>query len=301
MKFKIIKTLFFFAILPILGYAQNNEKSLLYLNQKPPGLQPEVFAPNIISKPSESEFGSVFSKDGKEFFYGVDINGKSEIRYTRLEKDSWTAPKVIVSDSKYGFNDPFLSPDEYRLYYISDMPLNGKGNGKDHDIWYSEKKPYGWSKPINAGANINSDRDEYYMSFTDNGTMYFSSNSNSENNNFDIYASKKVNSKFQKPEKLSDGINTKSYEADVFVAPDESYVIFCARRKEGLGRGDLYISFKNEDGSWTKSKNMGAPINTKGHELCPFVTKDGKYFLYTSNQDIYWVEASIINQYREKH
>ncbi len=299
-----MRTLFFFVILPILGYAQNNEESFLYLNQKPPGLQPEIFAPNIISKPSEYEFGSVFSKDGKEFFYGVDVNGKSEIRYTRLEKDSWTTPKAIISDSKYSFNDPFLSPGEYQLYYISDRPIKvnkkTKGSKKDYDIWYSEKRPYGWSKPKNAESVINSDDNEYYISFTDNGTMYFSSNKNSENNNFDIYASKKVNGEFQKPEKLSVAINTTSYEADVFVAPDESYIIFCAKRDDGLGRGDLYISFKNEDGSWTTSKNMGATINSKGHELCPFVTRDGKYFFYTSNKDIYWVDASIINQYRKK-
>ncbi|WP_298544190.1 hypothetical protein [uncultured Aquimarina sp.] len=297
-KLKIIRTLFFFVILPILGYTQNNKQSLLYLNQKPPGLQPEIFAPDIISKSSEYEFGSIFSKDGKEFFYGVDVNGKSEIRYTRLEKDSWTTPEIIISDPNFGFNDPFLSPNEYQLYYISNRPVKEKGSEKDYDIWYSEKRPYGWSKPKNAGAAINTDSNEYYISFTDSGTMYFSSNNNSGNDDFDIYASKKINGEFQKPKKLSDAINTKSYEADVFVAPDESYIIFCARRKEGLGRGDLYISFKNEDGSWTTSKNMGASINTKGHELCPFVTKDGKYFFYTSNQDIYWVDASIINQYR---
>jgi hypothetical protein len=28
-------------------------------------------------------------------------------------------------------------------------------------------------------------------------------------------------------------------------------------------------------------------INTENHELCPFVTKDGNYFFYTSNEDIY--------------
>ncbi|AXT54153.1 hypothetical protein D1818_22010 [Aquimarina sp. BL5] len=293
-----MRILFFFVILPILGYAQNKEESLLYLKQKPPGLQPEIFAPNIISKPSEYEFGSVFSKDGKEFFFGVDINGKPEIRYTRLEKDSWIVPKTIISHSLYSGNDPFLSPDETELYFISNRPLTGKGNKKDIDIWYVKKEENGWSDPINAGSNINSDANEYYISFTDSGTMYFSSNHNSENDNFDIYASKKINGEFQEPKKLSDAVNTKSYEADVFVAPDESYIIFCATRKEGLGRGDLYISFKNEDGSWATSKNMGASINTKGHELCPFVTKDGKYFFYTSNQDIYWVDASIINQYR---
>ena len=61
-----------------------------------------------------------------------------------------------------------------------------------------------------------------------------------------------------------------------------------------MGRGDLYISFKNTDGTWTESVNMGEKVNTKKHELCPFVSHDGKYLFYTSNQDIYWVSTEII-------
>ncbi|MBG6129007.1 hypothetical protein IWQ47_000301 [Aquimarina sp. EL_43] len=112
-------------------------------------------------------------------------------------------------------------------------------------------------------------------------------------------ASKSINGEFQKAITLGDSINTSNYEADVFVDPEETYVIFCARRPEGLGRGDLYISFKNTDGTWTKSINMGEKINTKNHELCPFVSKDGKYFFYTSNQDIYWVSTKIIDALRK--
>ena len=79
---------------------------------------------------------------------------------------------------------------------------------------------------------------------------------------------------------------------------DESYIIFCATRQDGLGRGDLYISFKDDKGSWTPSKNRKETINTEGHELCPFVMKDGKYFFYTSNKDIYWVSTAILEDYK---
>jgi len=84
----------------------------------------------------------------------------------------------------------------------------------------------------------------------------------------------------------------------VFIAPDESYMIFCAVRREGLGQGDMYISFKDANGNWGQSVNMGAPFNTEGHELCPFVSKDGKYLFYTSNQDIYWVSTAVLDNYK---
>ena len=280
-------------LIGINSYSQSDT----YLNQKPPSELPEVFAPGIISKDNVYEFGSVFNKDATEFYYGVNNRGKEEIRYTKLQNGKWTTSKTIMVHDKHGYNDPFLSPDENRLYFISQSALDGIGEPKDYDIWYAERTNSGWSEPINTGKHINTQADEYYISFTNEGTMYFSSSR--EGNNFDIYASKMIDGKFQKPEKLPKEINTPSYEADVFIAPDESYIIFCANRKEGLGRGDLYISFKDEKGDWTPSVNMGPIINTKGHELCPFVSKDGKYFFYTSNQDIYWVSTQIFKSLKK--
>ncbi|OJJ17942.1 hypothetical protein BKI52_29235 [marine bacterium AO1-C] len=270
-----------------------------YLGQTPPGLKPAVFAPGLISLSKESDFGSVFSKDGKEFFYATEPGGKAEIRYMRLQNGKWSKPRTIVSHPQHGCNDPFLSPDEKRLYFISEQPIKGKKRKRNYDIWYVQRTANGWSAPINAGKNINSDKNEYYISFTKSGTMYFSSNKESTSKwDFDIYAAKQQNGQFMKPVKLGKAVNTPHYEADVFVAPDESYLIFCASRPGGKGRGDLYVSFKQKDGSWTKSKNIEA-INTASHELCPFVTADGKYLFFTSKQDIYWVDAKVIEQYRK--
>lgn len=274
-----------------------------YLGQQTPRKIPQVFAPNFISI-EEYEFGSVFNAKGNEFYYGVDVNGKSEIRYSKRIGRSWSTPVILLSHERYGYNDPFLSPDEQRLYFISQRALDGKGPAKeDYDIWYVERTKKGWSEPINAGPNINSEGNEYYISFTKDGTMYFSSNINApeerKRTDLDIYYSKYVNGTFQKPVPLSDAINTPAYEADVYVAPDESYLIFCSTRETSLGRGDLYISFKNTDDTWTKAISMGDKINSANHELCPFVTLDGKYLFYTSNKDLYWVDAVVISDLRQ--
>ena len=52
-------------------------------------------------------------------------------------------------------------------------------------------------------------------------------------------------------------------------------------RPDGLGSGDLYISFK-ENGQWTKAKNLGKGINSAQFEYCPMMSPDGKYFFWTS-------------------
>ncbi|MDW3646381.1 MAG: amidohydrolase family protein [Bacteroidia bacterium] len=281
------------------GSARDND--MLYFGLEAPLDVPEKLAPNFISLPGRYEFGSVFSKKGDEFYFGVDENGLPKILYSKLENGVWTEAETLISNDSIGYNDPMLSPDESRLYFISNHPKNPGEKPADIDIWYIEKDGAGWSKPINAGPAINSSSNEYFISFTAKGDMYFSSNKAAEQdhrNNYDIYRSELKEGEFQEAKVLGAGVNSLHYEADVYVAPDESYLIFCGMRPEGYGQGDLYISFKQKDGSWSKSENMGEKINDEGHQLCPFVTADGKYFLFTSNRDIYWIQADFLQNYR---
>jgi WD40-like Beta Propeller Repeat len=277
---------------------QCQQKASNYLGQPDPGSTPTLFAPGLVSTEGQTEFGSVFSKDGNVFYYAAEPNGKAEIRSIRFKNNVWGKSEVVLTHSRYGYNDPFLSPDEKRLYFISDRAIDGKGDKKDYDIWYIEEKGVRWSGPINAGNKINSSKNEYYISFTKTGTMYFSSNRNAENNtnNYNVYCSKKIKGEFQTPVKLSNAINSDFYEADVFVAPDESYLIFSADKPGGYGSGDLYISFLNANGTWMDAKNVGNEINGERSEYCPFVTTNGKYFFYTKENDIYWVDTSFINK-----
>ena len=270
-----------------------------YLNESPPGTTPAVFAPGKVSKSDQFEFGAVFSKDRSEFYYGVEINGKAETRMMKCNNGTWTPPVTILTHDVYSYNDPFLSPDEKKLFFISDRPLSGSGAKKDYDIWYVERRSGNWSEPINAGRNINSDKNEYYISFSKNGTMYFSSNVGDKEgkNNYDIYSSAFRSDQFQPSVKLPSGVNSAYYEADVFVSPDESYLVFAANRPGGRGSGDLHVSFREPNGNWSASRSIDA-INTNTDDFCPYVSPDGKYLFYASRGDIYWVSTEVIKKLR---
>lgn len=274
---------------------------LTYLGRKAPSDTPAIFAQDFISLPMRYEFGAVFNREATELYFGVTNRGKSSIWFTQLQQDAWTEPEPLLEHPTYSFNDPMLSPDEQRLYFISDMPLDKKGEKKDVDIWYVEAGKKEWHQAINPGAPINSARNEYFISFTKNGHAYFGSNRNAATEtlfNYDIYRCKRTKDGYENAVKLPATINSKGYEADVFIAPDEKYIIFSSSRKDGMGQGDLYISFKAEQG-WREARNLGKKINDENHQLCPFVTRDGKYFIYTSNQDIYWIEADFLRQFDE--
>ncbi len=282
------------------GSAQQDDSPVLrgpYLGQKPPGIKPEIFAQGIVST-TQGEFNAAFSPDGKEFYFSVNApSGRETMKFMTYENDQWTLPRPIPFVSLQNDCDPFFSHDGSKLYFISTRPKKDRAGSKDWDIWYVERIDTAWSEPINIGPPVNSEVDEYYVSLTEDGTIYFASNRAGGLGSFDIYRSQLVNGHFAKPENLGAAINTKYLEHDPFIAPDESYLLFTAvDRPEGFGTGDLYISSRREDGTWSEAKNLGKVFNTIGYDFCPMVSPDGKYFFFTRQGDIFWVSIEAIKK-----
>lgn len=297
-----------------------------YLGQKPPGMTPELYAPGIISTGYHDGCIS-FSPDGKELFYHFGGLGRMVIIYMRHKNNRWTAPKVATFSGKYRDGEPHFSYDGKKILFRSNRPLEGEGEPMaSTDIWIVERDEKGWGEPGNPGPIINSEKDDLYPTISRSGDLYFASN---RDGGWDIYVSKCINGGYTKPEKLSNAINSEFGDWDAFLAPDESYIIFGSNgRSDGFGESDLYISFRKEDGNWTKSKNMGPRINTHYREVDPVVTPDGKYIFFRSNRrihqsysetvltydeiikilkspgngegDIYWVDAKIIEELKPK-
>ena len=85
--------------------------------------------------------------------------------------------------------------------------------------------------------------------------------------------------------RLGESINTANSEFNAFIVPDESFLLFSSYgREDDLGGGDIYISHKLDDGSWSQAQNMGYSINSDKLDYCPFVTYDGKYLFFTSER-----------------
>lgn len=294
-----------------------------YLGQKPPGLEGELFAPGMMSTEMD-ELNAVFLPDGKEVFWSLHLHSMKFVLVHSKEVDGqWTQPAVASFSGTHSDVDPTVSPDGKRLYYCSNRPRSGSGEPEGNfDIWYVERTSTGWSEPVNAGAPINSDADEFYPSLTADGTMYFQSQRPGCVGGADIYRTELVDGKYGEAECLPETINSEISEGDAFVAPDESYLIVATRRpEENYGSADLYISFRAEDGSWPPLKNMGRAVNSEGGENTQILSPCGKYMFYTSRQykggssnydairetwskpqngrgDIYWVDAKIIEQLR---
>ena len=254
----------------------------------PEGNSAEPFLPQIFSQfPNVRDIA--ISSDGDEIYFSVQSyqNEISIIACIRKEDSVWSNPEIASFSGKYYDIEPFLSPDGLKLFYSSNRPSDSSNSTKDFDIWYvqRENKNSEWSKPINVGEPINSDKNEFFPSIANNNNFYFTCDERGTKGKDDIFFSQWKNGKYSEPISLSDSINSDGYEFNAFIAPDESYITFTAyQREDGFGSGDLYISYKNQNDDWEKAKNLGKQINSAQMDYCPFVDTKTNTLYFTSKR-----------------
>lgn len=242
--------------------------------------EPVVFGAGVIST-GDYESHPAFTPDGSTVYFLKDTPdvGFWTIVVSHYVDGKWTTPEVAPFSGQYGDADPFITADGSRFYFISNRTNNGKVK-EDTDIWMMEKTANGWSDPVRLPEPVNSSSNEWYPTVASDDTLYFGSNRSGSRGN-DIYKSRFTNGQFQSPENLGEPINTDGNEYEPWIAPDQSYLIFMARRAEGIGGFDIYISFQ-EKGRWTQPRNLGKQINTPGDEYSPKISPDGRYFFFSS-------------------
>ncbi len=273
-----------------------------HLGQEPPGMTPVVFATGLISLDDERELNAVYSPDGRIFMFSREIDGVFKMFFSfRRSDDTWQEPRMAGPSKTYPNHrdvDMAFSPDGKWLYFISDRPLPGYSLDR-YNIWRSEITRYGLIAPEPLGPEINGPGHELYPMLVADGSLYFSAARDDTYGGLDSYRAQYNEGQFETPINLGPSINSTASEGDIYVSPDETYIIHVSNgRADGLGESDLYISFRESDGSWGQTENMGETINSAMADYCPMVSPDGKYLYYTQGEDIMWVDAAIIDTYR---
>jgi Tol biopolymer transport system component len=274
--------------------AEPSKLTGLYLGQKPPGTTPEIFAPGIVSTDAH-EFSSCFSPDGKEFYFSRrhPVLNQIVVMSSKMIDGVWTEPDLApFVENQFSF-EPSVTPDNKRLYFQSGKPIPGQP-GPPMNVLYVDREGDGWSEPKNPGAPFNPAQ-AMHISSTNDGTIYTTDISGGMGSEC-LAIIKKINGAYTKIEKLGLPFNTEKLSMHPFIAPDESYIIYCVRRPGQQIVGVMFVSFKTKSGNWSEPKEINLSISAGQ----PFVTYDGKYLFFTAGEqgksDIYWVSSEIINE-----
>ena len=270
---KIILFLNVFLFVIISGFAQPIPVDSLYLGQTPPGSTPKLFNMSVTSGYFAGDRIAI-SNDGKNIYYnelnGYNSKSKARIKWLRYDKNKWNGPFILFE----GYVSPGLS--------ITGDTMIMENSGS----FYSVKNDTGWKNPKKFLVKPNF---VHYLEVTNSGIYYFTTTPKiSSRGDISRIFMNDSNSTLQS---LPYPVNSSVNGIDFYIAKDESYIIF---PEIISGSGDLFISYKITDSTWTNPKDLGAPINTSDWEYGIYLSPDNKYLFFSRSShtvtNTYWVK-----------
>jgi hypothetical protein len=276
-----------------------------YFGQTPPGKTPVRFPLDFMPPGYKLHSAPVFTPDGDEvYFSAMDFSVRfSEKIFVMTAKDGiWAPPRVAPFSGNFFDGSPSLSRNGRTLFFSSARTLNQDGMNEtgERNIWFVERNGINWGSP--TALQFRTPGWENGTDLSDLGHLYFDSS--------DIYKIKFPTDAPDTAEALGPAINSGATELHPCVAPDERFIVFYSSREGhyGSGGGDLYISFKNHDGTWAPAMNLGESFN-KGHLSTSFprLSPDGKYFFFLKlvsipwQAEVYWVSVDALDDLKKRN
>ncbi|MGK7396979.1 MAG: OmpA family protein [Candidatus Cyclobacteriaceae bacterium M3_2C_046] len=200
---------------------------------------------------------------------------------------------------------PVLTADQNTLFFTRRV---GSSMQHDEDIYISKKDDQGnWSLPQSISPNINSQFNEGTNTISADGrTLIFTSCLGRKTyGSCDLFVSYKTGDQWSKPVNLGNRVNSRSWESQPSLSADGRTLFFVSDRGGGKGKRDIWISYRQEDGTWTEASNLGGQVNTGEDEVSPFIHVNGQTLFFASKGyqgmggfDLYYTERQD-NQWSE--
>lgn len=188
-----------------------------------------------------------------------------------------------------------------------DLEVMGK------DIWFAEMDQKGtaknkeglkvWERPyrlfrygdvegINSLAGISED----------GGKLYLVNTIFTEDDFIQRFVSLKKEGKFEWAKNYEEikipGLKLDGRSLSIRMCKNEQIVLISMAADNDAENEDLYVSKKQDDGSWSKMINLGESINTPQFETSPFLMNDEKTLFFSSNGHGGEGELDIFVSYR---
>lgn len=131
-----------------------------------------------------------------------------------------------------------FSVDGHVLFYTSNRPRGGQGNQAlgHFDIWLLQLFEDGWGPPRPLPVPLNTEANEIHPSVARDGTVYFASDREGGLGRSDLYKATPGPTGYA-VESLGPVLNTERSEPDVFVDPEQRFVIFARGTPVASGPG----------------------------------------------------------------
>ncbi|NND52560.1 MAG: OmpA family protein [Flavobacteriaceae bacterium] len=207
----------------------------------------------ITSEEVNSDFHGAsvaITQDGKTmYFTGDNLKRKNRLDYDKkgtahlkiykasLVDGSWANVQELPFNSDdFSTGHPALSPDDKKLYFVSDRPL-GEGQTDIFEVDILENDSYSTPKRVEG---VNSDGREMFPFVAKDSTLYFSSDGYLNYGLLDIFKSDVLKGKSDAPENLGAPYNTGYDDFAYFINSDTNKGFLSSNRPGGKGNDDIY-------------------------------------------------------------
>ncbi len=204
--------------------------------------------PGFINESNINEGCITFTPDGKTMIFAKGNNGRRkgamdvDLYLSRFRNGEWSEPTPInINQPDAWESTPAMSPDGRTLYFSS----NRKGGFGGLDIYSAQMDGRGrFGRVRNLGPEINTAGSELFPYVSENGKLYFSSDTHPGYGMLDIFVVNRANGKTV-VENLGQPVNSPADDFGMFLfKPDRGF--FTSNRDGGKGDDDIY-TFVNED------------------------------------------------------
>lgn len=187
-------------------------------------------------------------------------------------------------NSSYNELDPVLSPDGRSLYFTRTRhPQNIGGSRDPGDIWVATLEADKWSEARNLGDVFNSKDLNTVIGFSDDGKIMYMQSLGKDKKGA-ISFSRQTNQGWSKPQVMPiQFFHNKSDLQSMCISSDGKIIVMSLESFSTYGAEDLYVSFLQDNGTWSQPRNLGGSINTKFQEMTPKLADDQVTLFFSSN------------------
>lgn len=213
------------------------------------------------------------------------INSKNDDRMPAFGKNDFSL--LLFTTARKGVKGRKISKQTGQYFtdvWVSEVEKSKKKRGNKKK---KQAKPK-WSEPLSLGDYLETDDiintkfDEGAVSLNERGNLMYFNRSIMKKNEAHVprvFSSIKKGGEWDIPEELSLPIDSNYMVIFPCLSPDEETLYFVSDMPGGYGDFDIWMSqFNKRSDVWADPVNLGPEVNTSGHEIAPFIHKDGTLF-----------------------
>ncbi|GAB3815760.1 OmpA family protein [Pontibacter rugosus] len=177
---------------------------------------------------------------------------------------------------------PYTTADQNYFIYT------GRASSRpehDENIYITHLKGDEWQPPVSISDNINSPANEGAATISGDGkTLVFTScNRPDSQGDCDLYISFRTGGEWSKPQNMGKSVNSKAWDSQPSLSADGRTLYFSSTRSGGIGKEDIWVAYRNDDGTWQTPVNPGAPLNSSGRDMAPSIHVSGTTLYFVSD------------------